>query len=102
LALFRASFGPPTGPTTTFSTAWGVLGISGVELLEVRLLWPFLGFSRKFARGELEKTAAADAGGRRLTPPSQGRQDVLGAAVLPFREPLAQLAEDRARYPVSL
>jgi hypothetical protein len=28
LALFRASFGPPTGPTTTFSTAWIVLGTS--------------------------------------------------------------------------
>jgi hypothetical protein len=39
-----------------FSTGWGVLGSSGVEFLEVRLLWPFLGFSRKFARGKLEKS----------------------------------------------
>jgi hypothetical protein len=62
--------------------------------------WPFLGFSRRFARGKFE-TAAADAGGR-LTPPSQRRQDVLGAAILAFREPLAQLAEDRARHAVAL
>jgi hypothetical protein len=74
----------------------GVLGIAGVELLEIRLL----AFSGKFARGRPE-TAAADVGSR-LTPPSQGRQDVLGAAVLAFREPLAQLAEDRARHPVAL
>jgi hypothetical protein len=32
----------------------GVLGTSGVEFLEVRLLWPFLGNPRKFARGKLE------------------------------------------------
>src|SRR5829696_1644717 len=39
---------------------------------------------KKFARGRLEPDAA-DAGGR-LTSPSQGRQDVLGATVLAFRE----------------
>jgi hypothetical protein len=33
----------------------GVLGTSSVEFLEVRLLWPFLGFPRKFARGKLER-----------------------------------------------
>src|SRR5215208_5530206 len=38
----------------------------------------------------------------RLTPPAQGGQDVLGAAVLAFRKPLAQLAEDRAWHPVAL
>jgi hypothetical protein len=38
----------------------------------------------------------------RLTPPSQGRQDILGAAVLAFREPLAQLADERARHTVAL
>src|SRR3712207_5181851 len=38
----------------------------------------------------------------RLTPPSQGRQDVLGTAVLAFRQPLAQLTDDRARHTVAL
>src|SRR5829696_3866075 len=38
----------------------------------------------------------------RLTPPPQGRQDVLGAAVLAFREPLAQLIGDRPRHTVAL
>jgi hypothetical protein len=38
----------------------------------------------------------------RLTPPSQGRHYVLGAAVLAFREPLAQLADDRAWHTVAL
>jgi hypothetical protein len=38
----------------------------------------------------------------RLTPPSQGRQYVLGAAILAFREPLAQLADDRAGHSVAL
>src|SRR5215203_870683 len=37
-----------------------------------------------------------------LTPPAQGGQDALGTAVLAFRKPLAQLAEDRARHPVAL
>src|SRR5215218_216340 len=55
---------------------------------------------KKFARGKLEPDAA-DAGGR-LTPPSQGRQYVLGDAVLAFREPLAQLADDRAGHTVAL
>jgi hypothetical protein len=44
---------------------------------------------------------AVDAGGR-LTPPSQSRQDVLGATVLAFRKPLAQLTEDQARHTVVL
>src|SRR3712207_6515412 len=39
---------------------------------------------------------------RRLTPPSQGRQDVLGTAVLAFRQPLAQLTDDQARHTVAL
>jgi hypothetical protein len=47
---------------------------------------------------KLEPDAADD----RLTPPSQGRQDVLRAAVLAFREPLAQLADERARHTVAL
>src|SRR5687767_7152265 len=38
----------------------------------------------------------------RLTPPPQGRQDVLGAAVLALREPLAQLRDDRPRHTVAL
>src|SRR3712207_1134874 len=37
-----------------------------------------------------------------LTPPSQGRQDVLGTAVLAFRQPLAQLRDDQARHTVAL
>src|SRR5215217_778743 len=38
----------------------------------------------------------------RLTPPPQGRQDVLGAAILALREPLAQLTDDRPRHTVAL
>src|SRR5829696_3576112 len=38
----------------------------------------------------------------RLTPPPQGRQDVLGAAVLALWEPLAQLTYDRPRHTVAL
>jgi Recombinase zinc beta ribbon domain len=38
----------------------------------------------------------------RLTPPSEGRHYVLGAAVLAFRKPLAQLADDRAWHTVAL
>src|SRR5215203_4094407 len=38
----------------------------------------------------------------RLTPPSQRRQYVLGAAVLAFWEPRAQLADDRAWHTVAL
>jgi hypothetical protein len=46
------------GKTRLLRRGRGVLGTSGVEFLEVRLLWPFVGFSRKFTRGKLEKTAA--------------------------------------------
>jgi hypothetical protein len=38
----------------------------------------------------------------RLTPPSEGRQDVLGTAVLAFREPLAQLIGDRSWHAIAL
>src|SRR5918999_4125909 len=38
----------------------------------------------------------------RLTPPSEGRQDLLGAAVLALRKPLAQLRDDRTRHTVVL
>jgi hypothetical protein len=38
----------------------------------------------------------------RLTPPPQGRQDVLGTAVLAFREPLAQLTDERPSHTVAL
>src|ERR671921_809590 len=49
---------------------------------------------------KLEPTVADAA--ERLTPPSQGRQDLLGAAVLALREPLAQLRDDRPRHTVAL
>src|SRR5215211_617226 len=38
----------------------------------------------------------------RLTPSPQGRQDLLGAAVLALREPLAQLTDDRTWHTVAL
>src|SRR5215203_1695428 len=57
--------------------------------------------SKKFARGELEPTAP-ETPAERLTPPPEGRQDVLGAAVLALREPLAQLRDDRPRHTVAL
>src|SRR5918993_995345 len=60
-----------------------------------------LRLSKKFPRGELEPTAA-ETPAERLTPPSEGRQDVLGATVLAFREPLAQLRDDRTRHTVAL
>jgi hypothetical protein len=44
---------------------------------------------------------AADDGDR-LKPLSQSRQDVLGAAIFAFRQPLAQLADERARHTVAL
>jgi hypothetical protein len=40
--------------------------------------------------------------GGRLTPPSQGHQDVLGTAVLALRQPLAQLTDYRAGHAVAL
>src|SRR5215211_6562625 len=51
-------------------------------------------------RGKLEPDVAD--GQRSANAPSQGRQDVLSAAVLAFREPLAQLAGDRAGHTVAL
>ena len=64
-----------------------------------------LGTSRKkLARGkELEPVAAERRKGGGLTPTtSQGLQDVLGASVLALWQPLAQLADYRARYAVTL
>src|SRR5215204_5655425 len=56
--------------------------------------------SQKFARGKRAPDAADD--GDRLKPPSEGRQDVLGAAVFAFRQPLAQLTDERAWHTVAL
>src|SRR5918995_5070901 len=70
-----------------------------VVFSEVEL--PLYGVLEKFARGELEPTAP-ETPAERLTPPPQGRQYVLGAAVLTLREPLAQLRDDRPRHTVAL
>jgi hypothetical protein len=53
--------------------------------------------------GQLHK-GCAERSRRRgwLTAPTQGRQDILRATILAFREPLAQLADDWARHPVAL
>src|SRR5215204_4101684 len=67
----------------------------------VQLRTSSLRSSKKFARGELEPTAP-ETPAERLTPPPEGRQDVLGAAVLALREPLAQLRDDRSRHTVTL
>src|SRR5215211_7579762 len=56
--------------------------------------------SPKFARGKRAPDAADD--GDRLKPPSQGRQDLLGAAVFAFRQRLAQLTDERAWHTVAL
>jgi hypothetical protein len=63
-----------------------------------------LGTSRKkLARAkEFEPVAAERRKGGGLTPTSQGLQDVLGASVLALWQPLAQLADYRARYAVTL
>src|SRR5215208_2142177 len=57
---------------------------------------------RRSERPSLTCGAAETQVSTRLTAPAQGGQDVLGAAVLAFRKPLAQLAEDRTRHPVAL
>jgi hypothetical protein len=86
-----------TAPASGYSTRqrrgirelrpWIVSELRVQEVLEVRLL----AFSRMLALGKTD--IAADDSCGRLAPPSQGRQDVLGAAVLAFGQPpLAQLA----------
>src|SRR5829696_2192151 len=67
----------------------------------VQLRTSSLRSSKKFARGELEPTAP-ETPAERLTPPPQGRQYILGAAVLALWEPLAQLRDDRPRHTVAL
>src|SRR5215217_3094573 len=65
-----------------------------------RSAWP--------ARGEGQAAPVPDVRGGRDTglrpanAPGAGRTGRPGAAVLAFRKPLAQLAEDRARHPVAL
>src|SRR5215211_5771972 len=67
----------------------------------VQLRTSSLRSSKRFARGELEPTAP-ETPAERLTPRPQGRQDVLGTAVLALREALAQLRDDRPRHTVAL
>src|SRR5215212_5656643 len=57
--------------------------------------------SKKFARAELEPTAP-ETPAQRLTPLSEGRQDILGTAVLALRDPPSQLRDERPRHTVAL
>src|SRR5215207_5032249 len=77
-------------------TALPVLALSGRGYAELRIDG-VLGGSPVESSSRPQQTASG-----RLTPLSQGRQDVLGAAVLTFRESLAQLTDERARHAVAL
>jgi hypothetical protein len=57
-------------------------------------------FRELHSNGVLRRSSVESSS--RLTPTSQGLQDVLGTAVLALRQPLAQLADYRARHAVVL
>ncbi len=91
-----------TAPAGVFS-AWPRRGIRELHPWVVPELWAQgVPEVRIVAASRWEAPPRKTRGGRgaRLASLLQGRQDVLWAAVLAFGQPLAQLAEDRARNPL--
>src|ERR687898_3327615 len=86
---------PPSGLGHTSCEAYSPECVEG-EFCELRL-YGVLRSSLAESSSQPQQTLA-----ERLTPPLQGRQDVLGAAVLALRESLAQLRDDRTRHTVAL